>query len=459
MTHAIFQLEMDLNNFDPKIRYRAVNELSQLVHDGRVQVNPEENIFNLHCHSFNSYNAYGYSPSGLAWVAKKHGFRQIGIVDFDVLDGVDELFFACDQFNVRCSAGIETRVFIPEFSTREINSPGEPGIYYYMGIGFVAGAVPPPVQEIMDSMRSRAYQRNREIVSRLNPFLAPLSIQYDQDVLPLTPGGNATERHILAAYLKASSELGEKEASFWSEKLSVDAEKIDIEMKDPAGFQNLVRTRLMKKGGVGYIQPGPTSFPEPEEVHRLIQACGALPCATWLDGTSAGEQAMRELLEILITGGIAALNIIPDRNWNIKDPEIRKTKVAHLYHLVELAINLDLPLNIGTEMNSFGQKLVDTFTAPEMVPLQALFLDGANFIYGHTMLQRGAGLGYQSDWAKQNLLSRKQRNKFYQLAGSLIPPGKKGLSLISVLNSSFSPEHIIEKLNHQVPAHQEQIIS
>jgi len=51
----------------------------------------------------------------------------IGIVDFDVLDGVDEFLAACEVAGVRGSAGVETRVFIPEFATHEINSPGEPG--------------------------------------------------------------------------------------------------------------------------------------------------------------------------------------------------------------------------------------------------------------------------------------------------------------------------------------------
>jgi hypothetical protein len=57
----------------------------------------------------------------------------MGIVDFDVLDGVDEFLDACELVGVRGSAGIETRVFLPEFATREINSPGEPGVYLPYG--------------------------------------------------------------------------------------------------------------------------------------------------------------------------------------------------------------------------------------------------------------------------------------------------------------------------------------
>ena len=35
----------------------------------------------------------------------------------------------------------------------------------------------------------------------------------------------------------------------------------------------------------------------------LIAACGAIPCAAWLDGTLPGEQAIEELLELLIGKG------------------------------------------------------------------------------------------------------------------------------------------------------------
>jgi hypothetical protein len=158
----------------------------------------------------------------------------------------------------------------------------------------------------------------------------------------------------------------------------------------------------------------------------LIVTCGALPCATWLDGTSAGEQAEEELLELLIGKGVVALNIVPDRNWNIADPDLRRIKVQNLYDVVELAQKLELPLNVGTEMNAHGLKLVDDFDAPELAPVRQAFLDGAYFIYGHTVAQRTLGIGYQSDWAQAELPTREQRNAFYTALGRRVPPGPAG---------------------------------
>lgn len=417
-----------------------------MAQQGEVALEPEEDVANMHCHTFFSFNAYGYSPTGLAWLARRNGYKLMGIVDFDVLDAVDEFLDACELVAIRGSAGIETRVFIPEFVTREINSPGEPGIAYHMGIGFTSSQVPDAVAPILASMQQRAAQRNRDIMERVNAYLDPVTIDYERDVLPLTPAGNPTERHMVLAYVRATERIVPDPAVFWADKLGMAPEEITEHMADSAGFQNLVRKKLMKRGGVGYVQPGREAFPRVEEFHELILACGALPCAAWLDGTSAGEQAIEELLELLISKGVVALNIIPDRNWNIADAEVKRLKVQKLYEVVELAQALDLPLNVGTEMNSPGQKLIDDFDVPELAPVRQPFLDGAHFIYGHTVMQRALGLGYQSDWAATHLPTRRERNAFYTWIGYHVPPGQQGQAMLGQLSAQMSPADIRRKV-------------
>jgi hypothetical protein len=433
-------LESQLNDFSPLKRAEALEALIA------VNTHPpiEQDVANLHCHTFFSFNAYGYSPMALAWLARQKGYKALGIVDFDVLDAVDEFLDTSERLAVRGSAGMETRVYVPEFSAREINSPGEPGVYYYMGIGFTSTEVPAEVAPILADMRARAGQRNRVMVERINAHLSPVTVDYDKDVLPLTPAGNATERHMLAAYVQAAAKHFADPASFWEEKLGLSEEQVRGQIGDVPKFQNTIRSKLMKRGGVGYAQPGPDSFPSVEEVNRLIVACGALPCAAWLDGTTAGEEAIEELLELLIAKGAVALNIVPDRNWNISDPATRSLKVKKLYEVVELAQKLDLPLNIGTEMNAFGQRLVDDFDAPEMLPLRKPFLDGAYFIYGHTLMQRALGLGYQSGWAKTHLPTRRERNAFYTQVGRLVSPDQA--DQLKKFTSAQSPTEILSNL-------------
>jgi hypothetical protein len=253
------------------------------------------------------------------------------------------------------------------------------------------------------------------MVARLNAYLDPVCVDYEGDVLPLTPGGNATERHMLVAYEQAAERVVSEPDTFWSEKLSLPVEKVAALRKDTPAFHNTIRSKLMKRGGVGYVQPDAGMFPDIDSVNAMITACGALPCITWLDGTSQGEQDMQEQIELQISKGAVTLNIVPDRNWNIQDPQQRQVKTANLYQVVELAQSYDLPVNVGTEMNSFGQKLVDDFDVPELAPVRQVFMDGADFIYGHTAMQRHLGLGCGSEWAQNHLPTRRERNAFYQM--------------------------------------------
>ena len=96
-------------------------------------------------------------------------------------------------------------------------------------------------------------------------------------------------------------------------------------------------------------------------------------------------------------------------------------------------------------MNSYGQKLADDFDAPELAPLRKSFLDGAYFIYGHTLMQRSLRLGYQSQWAKTNLPTRHERNTFYAQVGRLVPPDQA--DKLKQFTSAQSPAEILSKLS------------
>ncbi len=442
----ILRLESNLNDFDPAVRAQALSALMEGVRAGEIEVAEERPVANMHCHTFFSFNAYGYSPTGLAWLAKRRGYRLIGMVDFDVLDAVDEFLDACSTTGVRAGAGLETRIYLPEFAGDELSSPGEPGVTYHMGIGFTRSQAPAEVQPVLKDLSLRAEQRNRGMVERLNDYLDPVRVDYDRDVLTLTPSGNATERHMLVAYAQAAEAQVADPDVFWAGKLHMDKSAVAELRQDTPAFYNKVRAKLMKRGGVGYVLPGEGSFPSLDEIHRLITACGALPCIAWLDGTSSGEQKLDQLLEMMIEKGVCAMNVVPDRNWNVADPDLRRRKIHNLYEAVATAQKLHLPLNVGTEMNAYGNKLVDDFDVPELAPVRQAFLDGAHFIHGHTALQRGLGLGYQSEWACAYLPTRLQRNAFYTQVGYLLPPGPAGHAQLNELSEEMQPEAILARL-------------
>ncbi len=442
----IAELERQLSDFDLSRRREALHALVSLVRQGKVSFPPESDVVNMHCHTFFSFNAYGYSPTALSWLAKRRGFRAVGIVDFDVLDGVEEFLEACALLEVRGAAGLETRVYIPEYGDKEINSPGEPGICYHIGIGFVSGQAPAEVAATLEGMRRRAAQRNQEIVARVNAFLDPVTVDYQRDVLPLSPADNPTERHIVQAYIQAVAQRCADPAGFWAEKLELPRPQVEEVMRDSAGFQNLVRSRLMKRGGVGYVPPSPAMFPTLEELNRLIHACGALSCCAWLDGFSETERDAAGWLSFQVANGAVALNIVPDRNWNVADESLRRQKIARLHEIITLADEFHLPILVGTEMNSFGQKLVDDFDAPALAPYRQHFLDGAYFVVGHTLLQRTLGLGFHSAWAVGHFPERPARNAFFTEVGRRAPAGARGETLLRSLGPSPSPQDILRAL-------------
>jgi len=425
MSSNIEQLEQQLDSFDVAQRKDALAKLWDLTKAGKIALAGPGSDVNLHAHTFFSYNAYGYSPSKFAWLARKRWLAVAGIVDFDVLDALEEFWAAGKLIGLKRCASLESRAFVPEFSTRVINSPGEPGIAYHMGVGFPHNVKHP----LLSQMRRTAEARNRELVRRVNEFLKPVGLDYDKDVLSLTPNGNATERHICEAYSKKG------DAAFWKQKIG------DCP-PDAGKFQALIRSKTMKKGGPGYVPPGEDSFPLMADMNRFVQEVGGIPTMTWLDGTSEGEKAIEELIQVATSSGAAAINVIPDRNYT---PGVKSQTLQNLYDVVALAEKHSFPVIVGTEMNAPGNKFVDAFDTAELKPLVPVVLKGAHIVYAHSVLQRESGLGYLSNWAKTNFKSIAAKNDFFEKLGRKLQPA--GEDKLSNLPSKVTPEKLLAKIS------------
>ena len=199
----------------------------------------------------------------------------------------------------------------------------------------------------------------------------------------------------------------------------------------------------MKKGGVGYVTPDAGDFPKMADMNKFVLDAGAIPTLTWLDGTSDGEQQIEKLLDIAVQTGVAAVNIVPDRNFT---PGLEDQKLKNLYHFINLANERELPIVVGTEMNSPGQKLVDNFESEELAPLLPTFLKGAHIIYAHSVLQKHCQLGYTSSWAKKYSPSTAEKNQFYGTVGANLEP-KCGNSL-NTLDRNCKPIQILKVIKN-----------
>jgi len=431
------QLERQLDSFDAAQRKAARVKLCELARKGEITLPAPGSHLNVHTHTFFSYNAYGYSPSKFAWLARKAGLAAAGIVDFDVLDGLEEFLEAGRLLGLKTVVSVESRVFVPEFETRVINSPGEPGIAYHMGVGFTSVPTSGFAAEFLERMRRGAEKRNRDLLARVNAYMRPVELSYERDVLPLTPKGNATERHLCEAFERKAAQVSPDpagRAAFWREKLG-DAPT------DSVKLQGLIRSKTMKKGGVGYVQPDKGSFPLMADMNRFALVSGAIPTLTWLDGTSDGEQAIDELVEVAKSTGAAALNIIPDRNYT---PGVKDQKLKNLYDVVALAEKHGFPIIVGTEMNAPGNKFVDRFETAELKPLLPAFLRGAHIGYAHSVLQRQNGLGYLSDWARKAFATVAAKNEFFATLGRQLQPEQE--DRLAGLSANVRPERVLAQL-------------
>jgi hypothetical protein len=368
-------------------RLAAVREIAQAVVTGRLPVAQPTPYMNLHCHTFFSYNAFGWSPSHIAWIARRDGWSMAGIVDFDVLDGLEEFQEAGRLLGVRTTVGIESRVFIDAYRDRVLNSPNEPGICYFMGVGIPAmPRIGTPAAKTLERLAAIARLRTQAIIDALNAYLHPVAIDFQRDLIPLTAMGNATERHILKAYHEKSVHTYPEErslAGFWADRLGSDPGDVQAMLKDTVRLFELMRARLMKHGGVGYVQPDPKNYPSLDEFIAMVQECGGLPAYAYLDGTSDGESDIGALLHFFQERGVRVVNVIPDRNWNIKDPAEKASKVARLDAMIRACRELDLHVVAGTELNKQGQRLIDDFTAPELAKHLHAFVSGAEFVHSH----------------------------------------------------------------------------
>ena len=433
-----------IDDFDASVRRQTLEGLA-----GETFPEPKP-ILNLHAHTFFSYNYRGYSPSHFALEAKRHGLETSGIVEFDCLDGLDEFLAAGRLLNLKGAVGVESRVFVPEFADREINSPGEPGISYHMGTGFTTTDIPAEAQTFLDGMRNTSADRNRGLVDRVNVHLDPIILDYDADVLPLTPAGNATERHLCVAYArKAASQFPDAEvlARFWADKLGVANEDV-VDLPEGRGLTDLLRGKTMKRGGVGYVQPDTGSFPKMSDMNRFSLLCGAIPTLAWLDGCSSGEQAIEELVDIGMGSGVAAFNVIPDRNYTPGSPD---EKLRNLQEVVALVERRGLPLIGGTEMNGPGQKFVDDFDSDALDPLRSVFLKGGRILYAHTVLQGMAGMGYLSEWAENSFADVFAKNDFYAEFGHAFRPFGED-RLREGLSADQGPEEVLDNARKAVAA-------
>jgi hypothetical protein len=122
------------------------------------------------------------------------------------------------------------------------------------------------------------------------------------------------------------------------------------------------------------VQPDAGTFPPLERSTRWRWHCRALPCAAWLDGMSRTASSATTNCSTLMVGQgrrCAQHRARPQLEYRLIPKQAALKQQQPVRGCCTWRRRWTLPLNVGTEMNSFGQPLVDNFDAPALAPVRA----------------------------------------------------------------------------------------
>ncbi len=437
-----------LGSYRTDERKAALADVVSAFERGVVAKPQETGWVNLLARSFFSYSNDECSPARLAWEAVIRGLSVIGCCDADNLGALREMLAAGDALGVRATVSLETKCYAPSRADRDLSYPGQNGFLRALGIGFTS--VPALDSEhgaFIAQLPERAHARNRERIEKINPLLSPVCINYEEDVLPLTPAGNPLPEHLATAYVrKAESVFPEKEdqAVFWSDVLGRTPQDVEALLADLPAFGEAVWDRFRQ-----FVEEerNPDNYPGVVDFFKAVAASGAVPCVFWRGGETAGEADPGEFFDEALRWGARAAAVTPDALWNIADAERKSVCLGNLERMMVAARERSLPVIAGSFMDRPGQKFVDSFDAPELAAYFRDFNDAAFWLYGHATLERAAGLGLLSDWAGHAFgKDRAAANGFFRDAGKAAAPGKAARHRIDGMGPDPDPRDILESL-------------
>jgi hypothetical protein len=208
-----------------------------------------------------------------------------------------------------------------------LNDPDNPGRVYLCGKGITRI---PPADSIaaknLATMCAALLRRNREmtaLAARL--FRERLDAEGPSwdDVLALTPRGNATERHASRAALMRLRAIASERGDDLAQVIQRCCGAAPPATADDAALQNFLRAKLLKAGMPCYVPETEDAFISSADLRDLFLAFGAIPTYPILGNPiTPGERDVEALLDRLEASGFYAVEVIPHRNTRERLTEI-----------------------------------------------------------------------------------------------------------------------------------------
>jgi hypothetical protein len=366
---------------------------------------------NGHIHTSESFSVFR-SPSEAVWQAAREGLAVLGINDHYTVAGHEEFRRACEVAGIAAAFSLEVVAMDREAAETglKLNDPDNPGRVYLCGKG-VTGVPPGSSSEMQQlaHMRAALERRNREMTGKVGQlFRDRLGAEGPswEDVVALTPRGNATERHLACAVLHKLRALATKEGKSLAEIMTACVGTVPPAGGDDAALQIFLRAKLLKSGAACYVPEGPDAFVSVTALRRIFLAFGSIPTYPVLGNpVLAGERNIEDMLDRLEALGFYAMEVIPTRNTRDRLAEI-----------VFAAQRRWWPVFNGTEHNTPETRpMLDPFALdPEFEPW---FRKSTAVMLGHQQLVAQGQPGFVDREGRPTIADAKARFEHFSQRG------------------------------------------
>jgi hypothetical protein len=366
---------------------------------------------NCHIHTSESFSVFR-SPSEAVWQAAHEGIAVLGINDHYTVAGHPEFRRACAVAGIAAGFSLEAVAVDRDAAEAglKLNDPDNPGRIYLCGKGitqYPADSLPEMCN--LARMRAALERRNREITSKVaGLFQERLGAAGPtwENVVALTPRGNATERHVAFATLLRLREVATQQGKPVGEIIAALCGATPPAGGDDAALQIFLRAKLMKAGAPAFVREDPDAFVSVADLRAIFLAFGAIPTYPILGNpVLGGEENIEALLDRLESMGFYAVEVIPTRNTR-----------ERLTEIVSAARRRWWPVFNGTEHNTpESRPLLDPFALdPDFEPW---FRQSTALMLGHQRLVAQGKQGFVDAQGKPTIPDPKSRFECFSQAG------------------------------------------
>jgi predicted metal-dependent phosphoesterase TrpH len=320
----------------------------------------KDNLYkvNGHIHTPFSFSAFT-DIAQIFEMAKKENIKVLGINDFYVTDGYSFFYEQALKDSIFPLFNIEFIGLLKEEQANHIhiNDPNNPGRCYFSGKGLnYPFKLSNDLLTKLNAVIKESQVQVQGMIDKTNQWFAEINIGIKLDFNAIKKKFAKElirERHIakairFAVYEKASSEADRKTLL---QKI-YGGKDTKVNINDVNALENEIRGNLLKAGGKAFVEEDEKAFMSIDEIIKIIQAAGGIPCYPVLlddkNGHYTEYEANKEnLYEELTKRNIGCIELIPGRN-----------DFNHLKNFVKFFYEKGFIINFGTEHNT-----------PDMIPL------------------------------------------------------------------------------------------